>query len=67
MEWTIIGLNFLYALGGLVLMWIAYKVFDFLTPGVPFDEELKKGNIAVAIFIASIFISVALIIGGSLK
>lgn len=67
MEWTIIGLNFLYALGGLVLMWVAYKVFDKLTPGLPFDEELKKGNMAVAIFIASIFISIALIIGGSLK
>lgn len=67
MEWTIIGLNFLYAFGGLVLMWVAYVVFDKLTPGVPFDEELKKGNIAVAIFIASIFISIAMIIGGSLK
>ncbi len=67
MEWTIIGLNFLYALGGLVLMGIAYRIFDKLTPGLPFDEELKKGNIAVAIFIASIFISIAMIIGGSLK
>jgi uncharacterized membrane protein YjfL (UPF0719 family) len=67
MEWTIIGLNFLYAFGGLVLMWVAYKGFDLLTPTVPFDEELRKGNIAVAIFVASIFISIALIIGGSLK
>lgn len=67
MEWTIIGLNFLYALGGLVLMWVAYKVFDILTPGIPFDEELKNGNIAIAIFCASLFISIALIIGGSLK
>ena len=67
MEWTIIGLNFLYALGGLVLMWVAYIVFDKLTPSVPFDEELRKGNVAVSIFIASIFISIALIIGGSLK
>jgi uncharacterized membrane protein YjfL (UPF0719 family) len=67
MEWTIIGLNFLYAVGGLVLMWIAYWVFDKLTPGIPFDEELRKGNIAIAIFIASLFISIALIVGGSLK
>ncbi len=67
MEWTIIGLNFLYAIGGLVLMFLAYKGFDLLTPKVVFDEELKKGNVAVAIFVASIFISIALIIGGSLK
>ncbi len=67
MEWTIIGLNFLYAVGGLLLMFFAYKFFDIVTPAVPFDEELRKGNIAVAIFVASIFISIALIIGGSLK
>ncbi len=67
MEWTIVGLNFLYAIGGLVLMYVAYKVFDLLTPGVHFDEELRKGNIAVAIFISSIFISIAIIVGGSLS
>lgn len=67
MEWTIVGLNFLYAIGGLVLMYVGYKVFDLLTPGVHFDEELRKGNIAVAIFISSIFISIAIIVGGSLS
>ena len=30
-------------------------------------KELKKGNVAVAIFIAAIFIAIALIIGGSLN
>jgi len=32
MEWTIIGLNFLYATMGVVLMFLAYKVIDWLTP-----------------------------------
>ena len=67
MEWTIIGLNFLYAALGLVLMFIAYKLFDWLTPEVRFPDELKNGNIAVAIFIAAIFVSIALIVGGALK
>jgi len=67
MEWTIIGLNFLYAIGGLVLMFVAYKIFDWLTPAVPFDEELRKGNVAVAIFVGCIFISIAIIVGGSLQ
>ncbi len=67
MEWTIIGLNFLYAGMGLVLMFIAYKVFDWLTPEVRFPEELKAGNLAVAIFIAALFVSIALIVGGALK
>lgn len=67
MQWTIIGLNFLYAAGGLVLMLVAYKVFDWLSPRLDFDEELNKGNIAVAIFIGSIFVTIGLIISGSLK
>ncbi|MEW6195226.1 MAG: DUF350 domain-containing protein [Bacteroidota bacterium] len=67
MEWTIIGVNFLYAALGVLLMFIAYKIFDKLSPRVDFEEELKKGNVAVAIFIASLFISIALIIGGALN
>ena len=67
MEWRIIGLNFLYAVLGVVLMFIAYKVFDWLTPEVRFPDELKNGNIAVSIFIAAIFIAIAVIIGGALK
>jgi uncharacterized membrane protein YjfL (UPF0719 family) len=67
MDPTIIGINFLYAALGIVLMWVAYRVFDRLTPQVDFAEELKRGNIAVAIFIASLFIAIALIIGRSLN
>lgn len=66
MEWRIIALNFAYAILGVVLMYFAYKVIDWLTPQVDFPEELKKGNIAVAIFIAAIFVSIAIVIGGSL-
>ena len=67
MQWSIIGLNFLYAALGVVMMFIAYRVIDFLTPAVDFQEELKRGNVAVGIFIAAIFISVAIIIGGALN
>ena len=67
MEWTIILLNILYAVIGVVLMFAAYKIFDLLSPKINFEEELKKGNIAVAIFIAALFIAIALIIGGSLN
>ena len=67
MELKIIALNFLYAVLGVVLMFVAYRVFDYLTPGMDFRDELKKGNIAVGIFIAAIFIAIALVIGGALK
>lgn len=67
MEWSIIAINFLYAALGVVLMFVSYWVIDKLTPQVSFPEELKRGNVAVAIFIAAIFISIAMIIGGALN
>ena len=67
MEWSIVGLNFLYAALGVALMFISYRVIDRLTPQVDFPAELKKGNIAVGIVIAAIFIAIAIIIGGALN
>ena len=67
MDLQIIGLNFLYAIFGVVLMYLSYRVMDKLTPEVDFPSELKKGNIAVAIFIASLFIAIAMIIGRALN
>ena len=67
MDWEIIGINFLYAALGVVLMFVSYKLFDKLSPKINFEDELKKGNIAVAIFIAALFIAIAIIVGGSLN
>lgn len=67
MDFSILGLNFAYAILGVVLMWLSYRTFDLLTPRVDFAEELKKGNVAVAIFIAALFISIALIVGNALN
>jgi uncharacterized membrane protein YjfL (UPF0719 family) len=66
-QFEIIGLNLLYAVAGVVLMFVSYRVIDRLTPEVNFPAELSKGNIAVAIFVASIFISIALIVGNALN
>lgn len=67
MEWQIIGLNLLYAVLGVVVMFASYRVIDKLTPEVDFPAELRKGNVAVAIFIAAIFLSIATIVGGALN
>jgi uncharacterized membrane protein YjfL (UPF0719 family) len=66
MEFAVVGLNFGYAVLGVALMWLSYRAFDHLTPQVDFPEELRKGNIAVAIFIGSLFIAIALVIGNAL-
>jgi uncharacterized membrane protein YjfL (UPF0719 family) len=67
MDFSIIGLNFAYAIFGVVLMYVSYRVIDWLTPGMDFREELKRGNVAVAIFIAALFIGIAIVIAGALN
>ena len=66
MQASVIAINILYAVIGVVLMFVSYRLIDRLTPQVDFPAELQKGNIAVAIFIAAIFVSIALIIGKAL-
>jgi uncharacterized membrane protein YjfL (UPF0719 family) len=63
---SVIAINILYAIIGVVLMYVSYRLIDRLTPQVDFPAELQRGNIAVAIFIAAIFVSIALIIGKAL-
>ena len=66
MEFSVIALNVLYAVIGVVIMFVSYRIIDRLTPEVDFPAELQKGNVAVAIFIAAIFLSIAMIIGKAL-
>ena len=67
MQLPIIALNFGYAILGVVLMWVSYRVIDKITPEVDFPADLKRGNIAVAIFIAALFLSIAIIVGHALN
>ncbi len=67
MEWSIIGMNFLYAALGVVLMFVSYRVIDILSPKIDFAEELRKGNLAVGVFIAALFLAIAIVIGGALN
>jgi uncharacterized membrane protein YjfL (UPF0719 family) len=67
LDLSILGLNFAYAILGVILMWVSYRIFDRLTPQVDFPEELRRGNIAVAIFIGALFIAIALVVGNALN
>ena len=61
------ALNFGYAAGGVLLMFVSYRLIDWLTPQVDFPGELKRGNVAVGVVIAAIFLSIAIIVGGALN
>lgn len=55
--WAIVAaLSFAFAMG------LAIKVFDRLSKGIDEWEEIKKGNWGVAIIIASMIISVGMVL-----
>jgi uncharacterized membrane protein YjfL (UPF0719 family) len=45
----------------------AYKIFDWLTPGIHFSDQLKADNKSVAIFLAGLFIGLGLLLGSAVK
>ncbi|MDH4383198.1 MAG: DUF350 domain-containing protein [Gammaproteobacteria bacterium] len=54
-------------LTGVVGFVIAYKLFDWLTPTLSFEEHLRNDNRAVAIFLAGLFIGLGLLLGSAVK
>ena len=52
---------------GLVGFFLAYKLFDWMTPGVNFSDQLNADNRAVAIFLAGLFIGLGLLLGNAIK
>jgi uncharacterized membrane protein YjfL (UPF0719 family) len=52
---------------GLAGFIVAYKIFDLLTPGVQFADQLKADNRSVAIFLAGLFIGLGVLLGNAVK
>jgi uncharacterized membrane protein YjfL (UPF0719 family) len=52
---------------GLVGFVSAYKLFDWLTPGVNFSDQLNADNRSVAIFLAGLFVGLGLLLGSAIK
>jgi uncharacterized membrane protein YjfL (UPF0719 family) len=66
MDWTIIGMNFLYATLGTALtlffMIVGYYIFDWLNP-LDINAELGRDNRAVGIVVAAIFVGLGIAVG----
>ena len=60
--------SILISLGsGIMGFFAVYKAFDWLTPELDFPKELAKGNMAVAIFLAGLFVGLGLLLGSAIK
>ena len=64
---VMLGINLLYALLGIVIAVIGIKLIDvFFLRRIDLEEEIKKGNIAAAIFAAALILGAAMIIARAL-
>jgi putative membrane protein len=50
---------------GIALLFLGYKVFDWLTPHLHIEKELAEKNVAVAIVIATMLIGLSIIVAKS--
>ncbi len=46
---------------------LGVKLFDLVTPGLDEMEELRKGNMAVAIVVAAVIIAIGYVMGSVLS
>jgi putative membrane protein len=51
-----------FGLLGILLLALGFKVFEWITPKLNVEEELSKGNTAVAIVVGAAVIGISLII-----
>ena len=67
MQVAILLMNLVYAALGVMLMYVSFRVIDRLLHEVELPKELQRGNVAAAIFVGSLFVSIALIIGHAIS
>ena len=53
------GASLVFGIVGIALLFVGYFLFDFLCRRVDIQEQLNKGNTAVAIVIAALLFSIA--------
>lgn len=61
--WISLGISALYGTLGILLCSFGYKLFDLIETKVDFAEEIRKGNMAVAVVVGAFRIGICYIIG----
>lgn len=58
--------SILYALIGVAVFWISFLLIDWLTPYKLWDEIVEKKNLALAIVVAAVCLSIGLIVSAAI-
>lgn len=54
--------SFAFGLIGLVMLMLGFKMFEWITPKLEVEDQLQKGNVAVAVTVGSLFLALAYIV-----
>jgi putative membrane protein len=69
LEWlkpsVILG-TILYAVIGVVVLWVSFVVIDRITPYKLWDELCEKKNVALAIVVGAMFIAIGQIVAAAI-
>jgi len=69
LEWlhpdVILG-SVLYALIGVIVLWVSFLAIDRLTPFRLWEEIVEKQNIALAIVVGAMFVALGLIVAAAI-
>jgi uncharacterized membrane protein YjfL (UPF0719 family) len=62
----ILILSLVYAVVGMVLLYLGYRIFDWLTPSDMQKKIFEEGNTAVAITVGLFILGLAVVIGAAI-
>ncbi|MGV8074162.1 MAG: DUF350 domain-containing protein [Syntrophobacteraceae bacterium] len=52
---------------GLLGFFCAFKIFNWMMPNMDLESQLKAGNLAVAVFLAGLFIALGTLLAGAIQ
>ncbi len=61
--WSSIFISAVFGTLGILMSVLGYKLFDLVETKIDFAEEIKKGNLAVALVMSSFLAGICYIIG----
>ncbi len=68
-EWLrpdVIGGTILYAVIGVVVLWLAFIIIDLITPYKLWEQIVEEKNVALAIMVGAMFIAIGMIIAAAI-
>lgn len=67
MEWKYLIASIVFSITGIVILALAFWIFERTTPGTLWREIIEEHNVALAIIAAAFMISMAIIIGSAVQ